>query len=71
MPDYKFVFTKKAEIVIEAATEDAAWMQVSQLNPDFLGAEWEIENQTNMTPKEIPLDEGPVEIDDWDQFNQF
>lgn len=64
MHDFKFTFVKKVEIVIEADNENDAWMKVAQLNPEMLGAEWEI-TQGSSVKEEIPLDQGPVEIDDW------
>jgi hypothetical protein len=70
MSDYKFVFTKTIEVVIEAANENDAWMRIAQIDPETLGATWEIHDQSSAAKAEIPLDQGPVEIDDWgsDQF---
>lgn len=64
MPDYNFTFYKKVQVVIEAANENDAWIKIAQLNPDTLGADWEVDHSAAIKT-EIPLDQGPVEIDDW------
>lgn len=70
MADYKFKFVKQVEIVVEAESEDAAWLQIAQINPETLGAEWEASVVTNVRQEE-PLDQGPVEIDDWGPIDEF
>jgi hypothetical protein len=71
MSNYSFVFTKSIEIVIEASSEDEAWTKIAQINPETLGAEWEVAAKSTLVKEEIPIDQGPVEIDDWGQFDQF
>ena len=71
MPDVRFVFTKQVELIIPASTEMDAWVEASKINPDLLGEQWTIDIKSGAAPDEIPLDKGPVEIDDWDQFDNF
>ena len=65
MPDYKFKLVRKVDLVIEADTEDAAWAQVMQMNADLYAEPWSIvlDNQPAVEPA---IDQGPVEVDDWD-----
>jgi hypothetical protein len=63
--DYKFKFIRKVDIIIEADDEVSAWAQAMQLNADLYAAGWEIVLD-DQPPVEPPIDQGPVEVDDWD-----
>jgi hypothetical protein len=66
MPDYKFTFHKQIDLVIEAATEHEAWMQANAIDPSMLAvAEWDVRLNETFTASPPPIDQGPVEIDDW------
>jgi hypothetical protein len=68
--DYKFKFTRSAELIVEADNEDAAWALVAQLNPDTVATGWDIVLDTE-PPVEPAIDQGPAEIDDWDASDPF
>lgn len=70
MTDFKFKFVKQVEIIVEAVSEEAAWMQIAQINPETLGAEWDVSVASGVREEE-PLDQGPVEIDDWGPIDEF
>lgn len=68
MPDYKFTFLKKFDMVFEAGTEHEAWVQAMSLAPDTVPTDWDIKLNEHVAskPQDLPIDQGPVEVDDWD-----
>jgi hypothetical protein len=65
MPDYRFTFTKQFDMIFEAQTEHEAWVQATTLLPDHVPGDWKIKlNEHTIDP--TPLNQGPVEIDEWD-----
>jgi hypothetical protein len=68
MPDYKFTYTKVVDMVFEAGTEHEAWVQAMTFNPDLLPEDWAIKLNESVAkePQNLALDQGPVEVDDWD-----
>ena len=64
MPDYKFTFSKTTDLYVEAQTEQEAWVQAMTINADVIPLEWTIKLNESFAV-EVPLDQGPVEIDDW------
>ena len=66
MPDYKFTFSKTTDLYVEAQTEQEAWVQAMTMNADSIPLEWTIKlNESSAAGRELPLDQGPVEVDDW------
>jgi len=70
MPDYKFKFVRKVDLVIEADNEVDAWAQAMQMNIDLYAEPWSIVLD-DQPPVEPPIDQGPVEVDDWDTVDPF
>jgi hypothetical protein len=68
MPDYKFTYTKSFDMVFEASTEHEAWVQAMSMTPDIVPTDWDIKLNENVAskPQDLPLNQGPVEVDDWD-----
>ena len=68
MPDYKFTYIKIVDMVFEAGTEHEAWVQAMTFDPNILPTDWDIKLNDSVAkkPQDLPLDQGPVEIDDWD-----
>lgn len=66
MANYTFTYTKSFDISIEASTEHEAWIQAMEFTADSYPADWEIGLRGSKTPVEVPLDQGPCEVDDWD-----
>jgi hypothetical protein len=64
MNDYRFIFTRRLSIVVEAESQEAAWAQAAQLDPNLLSEPWTIE-LAGSVKDEQPVDQGPVEVDDW------
>jgi hypothetical protein len=65
MPDYRFTYTKQTDIIVEAATEHEAWVQAMSLDPNSVPSDWDIKLNESIK-QELPLNAGPVEIDEWD-----
>ena len=65
MPDYRFTFSKKFDLFFEAATEHEAWVQAMTANPDLIPNDWVITLNESTRSEPLPLDQGPVEVDDW------
>ena len=65
MPDYKFTFQKKFDLVFEANTEHEAWVQAMSADPGVIPIDWDIKLNETFKPADLPLDQGPVEVDDW------
>ena len=53
-------------MVFEASTEHEAWVQAMTLKPDIVPGDWEVKLNEQFKPPPVHLDQGPVEIDDWD-----
>ena len=66
MPDYKFTFYKTIDVVFEAGTEHEAWVQAMTFDPNLLPTDWDVKLNDSVAKKPQPLDQGPVEVDDWD-----
>lgn len=67
MPDYTFTFTKTFDLNFEAQTEHEAWVQAMTFTADSMPSDWEVKLKEHVAEKpQLPLDQGPVEVDDWD-----
>ena len=52
-------------MIFEAQTDHEAWIQATTLTPDHVPGDWKIKLNEHVNPP-MPLDQGPVELDDWD-----
>ena len=66
MPNYTFTFTKTFDLTVEAQTDHEAWLQAMSFTPDSMPSDWDIQIKGTQVPKEVPIDQGPCEIDEWD-----
>ena len=68
MPDCTFTFTKQFELSFEAQTEHEAWVQAMTFSADTYPTDWAVKLKESVAKKqqELPIDQGPVEVDDWD-----
>jgi hypothetical protein len=77
MKEYKFKVYKQVEIIIPALDQEAAWVEISKVDPNLLGLEWAVDLVSSPDilvkakaddPEYIPEEEDPL-FSEWDDLS--